>query len=253
MLIVRGVYATSVAELNQQTQNPIAALTSVPFQNNWTFNVGPNDQTQYIMNLQPVIPYQLNQDWNLIMRMVMPLISQPQMSANVSGAFGLADTDVTFFLSPISSSKFIWGIGPVISIPTATSRDLGSSRWGLGPSIVLLTQQNHWTIGLLTNQIWTLGGTNGDNGINNLFIQPFISYSLNASWNLSFTSETNYNWNAAIKQRWTVPLDLVLVKVLMLGKQALTIGAGPRYFAKFPGEKPRWGARLVISFLFPKN
>ncbi len=256
-LILLGCYlasslalADNMAEINQQTQNPVASLVSVPFQNNWTFNVGPEDRTQYVMNLQPVIPYQINSHWNLITRMVMPVISQPRMAPTVPGAFGLGGTALTFFLSPISTSSFIWGIGPVVSLP-ATDHALGSSRFGLGPSIVALMQKDSWTVGVLANQIWSLGGTSGANAIDNLFVQPFISKSLNATWNIAFTSETTYNWNAVSGQRWTIPLDLVVVKLFTVGKQIMSVGAGPRYFAKFPGDDPRWGVRLVISLLFP--
>ena len=244
------VFAANIASLNQQTQNPVAALTSVPFQNNWTFKVGPEKRTQYVMNLQPVIPKQINSKWNLITRMVMPVTSQPRMAANVPGDFGIGNTGFSFFLSPINNSDFIWGIGPVISVP-ATSRNLGSSRFGLGPTIVALVQKNEWTIGVLANQIWTIGGTDAPNGINNLFVQPFISRSFWQSWNFAFTSETNVNWNASGVQKWTVPIDFVIVKLFTIGNQVMTLGAGPRYFPLFAGTHSKWGARVVLSFLFP--
>lgn len=252
LCLAANATADNLAALNKQTQNPVAALTSVPFQNNWTFNVGPEKQTQYIMNLQPVIPKQINANWNLITRMVMPLTSQPRMSATVPGDFGISNTGLTFFFSPINNSDFIWGVGPIITLP-ATNRDLGSSRWGMGPSVVALVQKNLWTVGILANQTWTIGGTRAPNGINNLFVQPFISRSFWTSWNFAFTSETNVNWNASGKQMWSVPLDLVVVKLFTVGKQIMTLGAGPRYFPLYPGSGSKWGARVVISFLFPNK
>lgn len=224
----------------------------MPFQNNWTFNVGPEKRTQYVMNLQPVIPKQINADWNLITRIVMPVTSQPRMATTIPGDFGIANTGFSFFFSPINNSNFIWGIGPVVAVP-ATSRNLGSSRWGLGPSIVALVQKNSWTIGMLMNQTWTLGGTHRPNGLNNLFVQPFISRSFWQTWNFAFTSETTVNWNASGKQRWTIPLDLVIVKVFSVGSQTMTLGAGPRYFPLFAGVHAKWGARVVVSFLFPNK
>jgi hypothetical protein len=251
-IICTNAYAEDLSDLNKQTQNPVAALTSVPFQNNWTFKVGPEKSTQYVMNLQPVIPKQINKNWNLITRMVMPVTSQPRMTTTIPGGFGLSNTGFSFFLSPINNSDFIWGVGPIIATP-ATKRALGSSRWGLGPTAVALVQKDSWTVGALVNQTWTLGGTKGPNGINSLFVQPFISRSFWQTWNFAFTSETTVNWNASGSQMWTVPLDFVIVKVFTVGKQVMTLGAGPRYFPLFSGVHSKWGARLVVSFLFPNS
>lgn len=252
LILATNSFAANLASLNQQTQNPVAALTTVPFQNNWTFRVGPEKKTQYVMNLQPVIPKQINANWNLITRMVMPVTSQPKISTNIPGDFGISNTGLSFFFSPISGGNFIWGIGPIVTLP-ATSRALGSSRFGLGPSLVALMQKDSWTIGTLVNQTWTMGGTKTPNGINNLFIQPFISRSFWQTWNFAFTSETNVNWNASGKQMWTVPIDFVIVKVFAIGKQVMTLGAGPRYFPLYPNSSPKWGGRIVVSFLFPNT
>lgn len=252
ILTCANTFAANLAELNQQTQNPVAALTTVPLQNNWTFRVGTENRTQYVMNLQPVMPTQLNARWNLITRMVMPVTSQPRMVPTVPGDFGIANTGFSFFFSPINNSDFIWGIGPIITVP-ATSHALGSSKFGAGPTAVALVQKNLWTIGLLINQTWTIGGTHAPNGINTLFVQPFISRSFWHTWNFAFTSETTINWNASGKQKWTIPIDFVVVKVFTIGQQVMTLGAGPRYFPLFAGVNSKWGARVVLSFLFPNK
>lgn len=250
--VCSSAFAANLSELNQQIQNPVAALTSVPFQNNWTFRVGTENRTQYVMNLQPVIPRQINTNWNLITRMVLPVTSQPRMAATVPGDFGIANTGFSFFLSPINNSDFIWGVGPIIAVP-ATSHALGSSRFGAGPTVVGLVQKDAWTLGVLMNQIWTIGGTHAPNGINALFVQPFISRSFRQIWNFAFTSETTVNWNASGKQKWTIPIDFVVVKVFTVGQQIMTFGAGPRYFPLFAGTNSKWGGRIVLSFLFPNQ
>lgn len=253
------VFADSAADLNKQTQNPVAALISLPFQNNWTFDQGPESKTQYILNIQPVIPVQLNKNWNIITRTVMPIVSQPLMAPGVNGAFGLANTYFTTFLSPINNSKWIWGVGPAFVLPTSTTRALGSNKWGLGPSAVVLTQQSVWTVGVLANQVWSFGGANVLPAATHaqqyslMLFQPFIAYSFWQAWNITFVSETTYNWLGAAGHCWTVPLDLVISKVITIGTQALSLGAGGRYFAVTPADKPAWGARLVVSFLFPTS
>lgn len=245
-----NVNAANIAALNEQTQNPVAALTTVPLQNNWTFKIGPEKRTQYVLNVQPVIPKQININWNLITRIVMPVVSQPQMAANVPGDFGIANTGFSFFFSPINNHDFIFGLGPIITVP-ATSHALGSSKFGAGPTIVALVQKNLWTVGALVNQVWTIGGTKDANSINSLFVQPFISRSFWQSWNFAFTSETTVNWNRHGVEKWTIPLDIVIVKLFTVGKQIMSLGAGPRYFPLLSGVHSKWGGRIVLSFLFP--
>ena len=138
--------------LAKAAQNPVAKLISVPFQNNFNFGVGPNNTMQYILNFQPVIPISLSEDWNLITRTIMPIINQPSPAPGVRSAFGLGDINPTFFLSPAKSEKFIWGVGPTFTFPTATDPMLGSGKYSAGPAVVALTMQGHWVVGALANQ-----------------------------------------------------------------------------------------------------
>jgi hypothetical protein len=52
--------AESDSDLAKKLQNPVSDLISVPFQNNFNFNYGPNNDLQYVLNIQPVIPIHLN-------------------------------------------------------------------------------------------------------------------------------------------------------------------------------------------------
>lgn len=144
--------------LAKAAQNPVASMISVPLQNNFNFGVGPKNTTQYILNIQPVIPISINEDWNLITRTIMPIINQPSPAAGVSGAFGLGDINPTVFLSPAKSGEIIWGVGPTMTFPTATDSLLGSGKWSAGPAVVALTIQGPWVIGALANQQWSFAG-----------------------------------------------------------------------------------------------
>ena len=151
-------------ELAKQAQNPIANLISVPFQNNTNFNVGPLNQTQNVLNIQPVIPISLNPDWHLITRTIVPVISQPEFFQGEWRTNGLGDTQLTAFLSTAGTHGPIWGIGPIVQIPTNTN-PLDSNKWGLGPSAVALRMDGPWVYGALVNNIWSIapGGSNGPN------------------------------------------------------------------------------------------
>lgn len=243
---------TSVDELNKETQNPIANLTSLPFQNNWGFNVGPDKETDYLVNIQPVMPFQLSDHWNLITRTVLPVTNQPPLLPGTESVFGLSDTTFTAFLSPISNSDFTWGVGPAFLIPTGTDNALSERQWGTGPSLIALIQAHSWTVGILTNQIWSYTSAPNYPSVNAALFQPFVAYSFPHGWSTSFVSETTSNWEAPENNRWTVPLDLVLTKIVMFGKQPVVIGGGPRYFPIKPAGQATWGARFVVSFLFPK-
>ena len=214
--------------------------------------MGPNKGTQYILNVQPVIPFELNSNWNLITRTVLPITNQPELAPGVGSAFGMGDTTFTPFLSPRSNSKFIWGIGPVFLFPTATNSVLGGEKWGIGPSGVGLIQEGPWTVGVLGNQIWSVAGNVDHPSISQALMQPFISYSFPHGWSVSFLSESTYNWKATNNNHWLVPLDFTFAKIAIVGKQALSLGAGVRYFPVKPQGQAVWGLRFTLSLLFPK-
>ena len=65
------------ASLAKTAQNPIGNMISLPFQNNMNFGVGPDDRVQNVLNIQPVVPFALGDNWNLIARSILPVISQP--------------------------------------------------------------------------------------------------------------------------------------------------------------------------------
>ena len=148
------------AELAKQLSNPVAALISVPFQANWDFNIGPANGDRFTLNIQPVIPISISKDWNLILRTILPIISQDDVFGHSGTQSGLGNTTQSFFLSPKAPGPggIIWGVGPVGYYPTKTDDLLGPDKWGLGPTVVALVQEKGWTVGILANQIWSVGG-----------------------------------------------------------------------------------------------
>ena len=164
----------------KQTQNPVASLISVPFQGNWDFGIGDREATGTTLNIQPVAPFGLTKNWNVILRVIMPVQSQPIDSGQ--RLTGMGDTTMTVFFSPAKTGKLIWGAGPAILIPTATVQGLGTEKFGLGPSIVALVQPGKWTVGALWNQIWSVDGANDRDDVNQMFLQPFANYNLGQDW-----------------------------------------------------------------------
>src|SRR5208282_2088291 len=206
----------SAEELAKIAQNPVANMISIPFQNNFNFDVGPNKVTQYIMNFQPVIPITLNENWNLITRWITPIIDQPSPAPGVRSAWGIGDINPTFFLSPAGSHKLIWGVGPTTTLPTATDPMLGAGKYQVGPSAVALTMPGHWVIGALANNQWSVAGW-GPQNQNNFLLQPFVNYNLPHGWYLSSAPIISFYWYADHRDMWTVPVGGGFGRLVKLG------------------------------------
>jgi len=186
----------SEEELAKQTQNPVADLISVPFQNNFNFGTGSKNRTVWILNIQPVIPIKLGDEWNLITRTIMPVINQPSLFPGMSSATGLGDINPTFFFSPAKSGELIWGVGPTFTLPTATDSLIGSGKFSMGPAAVALTIQGHWVFGALANNQWSVAGW-GKQNVNAFLLQPFLNYNLPDGWYLLTAPIMTANWAAA--------------------------------------------------------
>jgi hypothetical protein len=79
--------AQDQADLAKASQNPVAAMISLPFQNNTFFGVGPDDDTANVLNIQPVIPIGIG-PVNLINRTIFPLIYLPDVTDGPGRAAG---------------------------------------------------------------------------------------------------------------------------------------------------------------------
>lgn len=237
-------------DLAKKLANPISDLISVPIQSNYDFGIGAGDGTRWTTNIQPVIPFDLNENWNLISRTILPVIDQEGFAAAGDGLdeSGLGDVVQSFFFSPKASSP-IWGVGPVLLIPTATDSLLGSEKFGIGPTAVVLKQDGPWTYGALANHIWDVAGDDARGSINATFLQPFVSYITPTKTTFSVNVESTYDWQA---NQWTVPINLVVSQLLKIGDQPVQAFVGARYYAETPANGPEWGLRLGLTFLFPK-
>jgi hypothetical protein len=232
------------AELAKQLQNPVASLISVPFQNNFDFNLGPNDDGfRYTLNFQPVVPFSLNQDYNLIIRTIVPDVI-PGTSQG-----GLGDIVQSFFFAPKKPvGGLILGFGPVFLWPSATDSLLGSEQWGAGPTGLVLKQTGGWTYGLLFNHIWSYTGESGRDYVDSTFLQPFLSYTTKTKTTFGVNTESTYDWH---NSQWTVPINLSVSQLLKIGKMPVSLGLGLKYFAQAPSGGPDWGVRFIVTPLFP--
>lgn len=237
-------------DLSKQLNNPVSSLISVPFQENIDFSVGPDEGTRSVLNVQPVVPFAISKDWNLIVRTIMPVTCQDDVVPN-SNQFGLGDVTQSFFFSPNPGPNgIVWALGPVFVYPTATDRFLGGDKWGAGPTAILLKQAGGNTVGILANHVWSVAGNDDRADISTTFLQPFFSHTTKSHTTIGLNAESTYDWKG---KQWTVPVNLTVTQLTHMGKQPISVGGGIRYYAAAPQDGPNWGVRLIFTMLFPKK
>jgi hypothetical protein len=241
------------AELAMQLSNPVAALISVPLQLNYDQDIGPaDDGDRWLLNVQPVIPFSLNDDWNLISRTILPLVRQSDIYPGAGTQTGTGDVVQSIFFSPKAptESGWIWGAGPVLLLPTGSNDLLTADKWGAGPTAVLLKQSNGWTRGVLANHLWSFAGEDERADVNATFLQPFLTYTTPTQWTFGLNTETSYDWES---EQWSVPANVSASKLLRFGKQLVSLGGGVRYWLDSPDSGAEgFGARITVTLLFPR-
>ncbi len=252
--------------LAKQLSNPIASLISVPFQSNEDFGYGlSHNDYKFTLNIQPVIPISISQDWNVIIRTILPIVSQHDLfyvenvpknlglPAQNRSQDGLSDTTQSFFFSPKKPGPFgiIWGLGPVFLYPTGTHPFLGTGTFSIGPTFVALKQMGGLTAGVLMNQLWSVAIQEDRKSVNQMFLQPFLSYTLKTHTTFTINTESTANWNTSGDAKWTIPLIFQVSQILKIGKQPISIGIGGKYYADSPRYGPDWGLRFNVTLLYP--
>ncbi len=238
-------------DLAKATQNPLASMISLPFQNNTNFGIGPDDDTQNILNIQPVWPFSLGEDWNFVTRTIIPVISQPGVAPGESRTNGVGDITFTGWVSPKNTGKWIWGVGGALVLPTATDDALGNDKWSVGPSVVVLTMPGKWVIGSLISNVWSVGGS-GDQDVNFFTWQYFVNYNMDNGWYLTSAPIITANWEADSNNTWTVPFGGGVGRIFRIGKQPLNAQVSAYYNVEKPTSGADWQLRLQLQMLFPK-
>jgi hypothetical protein len=235
----------SDADLAKELANPVADLISVPLQLNYDCCTGPEDDGRTTLNFQPVIPFRLNDDWNLILRTILPVVHE----TSGGDRKGLGDTTQSFFFSPAAGGGPIWGVGPALLYPTGTD-GFSAAKWGAGPTGLVLMQQGGTTYGVLANHIWSFAGVEDRPDISSTFIQPFFNHTFPSATSIVIQSESSYDWE---REEWTVPVNAGVTQVFAPGEQRLQLGLFGRAYLDAPDDAPDWGVRFVTTFLFPEG
>jgi len=254
------VQADGGDDLRSKAQNPVSSMYSLPLKFTADFNA-PNGSA-FIMNVNPVIPVTVG-DWNFISRALIPLVVSvdgyiegtpeiPSGSPSDDRNTGIGDINYSLYISPAKPAKMIWGLGPSITMPTASNDSLGSGKWSAGGAGVVLFQPKWGTYGGLVRQLWDFAGDSDRGGVNQTLIEPFINYNLKDGWYLISDSIITANWYASSSNRWTVPLGGGAGKLFTIGKQVINSRLEAYYNVVKPDGAPEWSTTFTFQFLFPK-
>ena len=244
--------ADDAAAIAKKLANPIGALISLPFQNNMDIGIGDYNGSRNTLNIQPIIPFSLNAKYSLITRYIVPVIAQYDITGENTQQSGLADALVSGWISnAVVKNGFVWGVGAAFLIPTATDDYLGTKKFGVGPTVIVLQQKNGWTYGALVNQIWSVAGDADRSDVNQMYIQPFITHNWKSGAGLTVNSETTFNWEANTTNAY---INIMAGGLTKFGNQLVQLQVGPRIQVAAPeGAKSPFGVRAAVIFVFPKK
>jgi hypothetical protein len=247
----KGSGGGDAQDLAKKLANPVSDVVSVPLQFNWVNGNGPDEGLRFVMNFQPVVPFAISEKWRLIGRWIMPYVSQP---ASLGSASGLGDITASAFFSPRAATAVLWGVGPVITLPTTSDPGLGSGKWSAGPTAVIVKQTGAWTYGMLWNQLWSYASTSNldRNEANQALFQPFLARVAPKGVTYTVQSEAVANWAAdKSSDTWTIPINVQVSKVTRFGPFPFSIAGGLGVFVAKPDGGPEWQLRTSFTLVLP--
>jgi hypothetical protein len=244
--------ADDAAAIAKKLANPIGALISVPFQNNMDIGIGDYNGSRNTLNFQPIVPFSLSAKYSLITRYIVPVIAQYDITGEGTQEVGLSDALVSGWISnAVVKNGFVWGVGAAFLVPTATDEFLGTKKLGIGPTVIVLQQKNGWTYGALMNQIWSVAGDEERAVVNQMYLQPFLTYNWKSGAGLTVNSETTFNWEASTTNAY---INIMAGGLTKFGNQLVQLQVGPRIQVAAPeGSKSPFGVRAAAIFVFPKK
>ncbi len=231
-------------------QNPLAVKTSLTLQESIGFNVGPENKTGNVVTAQPILPFRLTPEWNVLTQTTLQFISLPSISPDEGHINGLGDATLYAVLSPNRTAEWLWGLGAAFQIPTHTNASLGTDKWGVGPAAVAVRTVGNWVYGAIANTVWSFAGPKDASTINEFSFQYLVNYNLPNGWYLLSNGTITSNWQASSSNQWTVPVGGGVGKAFSLGEQGFSLQLQAFYNVVEADNLPRWYFQLTFQHMF---
>lgn len=238
------------AAAKDAAENPVAAAISLPLQNNTYYGVGPYRRAENELLIEPVVPIRISANWMVISRTIVPVVVVPRLSASAEVDYGLSNIQPQFYLSPVHTGRFVWGVGPQLWLPTATDDKLGINKWGGGPAAVGLFRSGHLLAGTLIGN--EFAGVNHVHE-NQMTINWFVFYNMKHGWYVLTTPIVTADWTAERDQRWTVPVGGGAGKIFKIGNQPLNARAQFFNDVRTTAGGSDWQMQIQLQFLFIRH
>ena len=234
--------------LAREVQNPFSDLITVPFQNTANFGYSPENGLQNVLNIQPVVPVPIAKSWEILARPILPV----SYSSVPSSEFGLGDVNLEAILSPTASPDLEWGVGVVLSAPTASRESLGWGKWTAGLVIGVYRELERWTWSLVVTQQWSYAGDRHRDSVSFLQISPGLNYNFDDGWYATFAPPVSADFSIHRGQQWLVPLGAGLGKLFPIGRQSLSVSLEGYWSVIHPSGGPRATAVFTVTLVFPE-
>ena len=236
----------TLQQLAKDKENPFTQTVNVQVNAVTGFGIGTHRAIGEQLTVQPLIPLPLDANWNLIVRPQLPVTFWP----DPQGRFGLGDVQTSFFLTPARKTGLIWGAGPALQFPTATSNELGTGKWSAGTTGALIYSEGPWFAGILVTQLWSFTGAHRT-AVNLTSMEAALTYNFASGWYIQTDPTITYDWSAVPRQALTLPVGIDVGKALKIGGQDVTLQIGAYDALKSPTASAQWIIRTQITLLFP--
>lgn len=245
----------SLEEINNQLDNPLSKFWSLIFQENINFNTGDFSDDTYtsnVFNFQPSLPIPVGKKSMLLVRPVFPFLSNPTFDENgikTGNVSGFGDMQVFSLYGPDKKDGLVWGVGLTFTFPTASSEHLGSGKYQMGPSIMLLSMEKKWVLGTIIQHWNSIGGDSFRDDVTRTEIQYIIRKRIKGkAMSIGMGPSININWEAPEGNRVTFPIGLGVTKTVKWGNTPWKLRFEPQYSIVKPDYYgTQWSIRIQFA------
>ncbi|MEH6468195.1 MAG: hypothetical protein V7725_01120 [Porticoccus sp.] len=255
-----GQAAFAAENLGETATNPISNLIQFRLQDRFTasnHNVDGNSNAGIVQVVAPLpgLASKFDSLTGIVTRITTAAYVTTPDFDGIGRENGLGDTSVLVFAVPKATpDKTVWGIGPAITIPTASNDYTGAGQWQAGPAaVVMVSPKKGLQVGMLAFQQWDVAETRSDAAdVSQLSLQPILTKHFDKGWYLALPDNPQvYDFET---NDWTLNLGGVLGRVFPVAGRPMQIFAGAYYNPMDNDDaiSAEWTIKMQVGWLFPQ-